>query len=106
MGKSYYRHGTVLNGDYAGKNVYIFTDAGICILSNDENGKIIVKSLFPTRFSVLCTISNDSVLKHEIVSQGKNTYDIAIYFKDGKKSLIRLFSSMAYQELCRTLFML
>lgn len=70
MGKSVYRNGTVMSGDYAGKGVYIFSDAGVSILSNDENGKIIINSLFPTRFSILRKLSSHSVLRHKIVSQG------------------------------------
>lgn len=104
MGQSVYRNGTVLKGDYEGKNIYFLPDRGISILSEDENGKIIVKSFFPTVFTVLHVISTETVERHEIVSQAWNSYDIAIYFKDGKKSLIRLLSSWAFQEFQRILF--
>lgn len=106
MGKSVYRNGTVMSGDYAGKGVYIFSDAGVSILSNDENGKIIINSLFPTRFSILRKLSSHSVLRHKIVSQGIGSYDIAVYFKDGKKSLIRFYTDFAYQEFERAVFQL
>lgn len=133
MGKSIYRIGTVLQGDYNGKNIYKKDDDSLIIVSDDEFGKIIVHSLFPTRYTTLKTISKDTVERYEDISsseRGANPsavadgllwlgpvggllgavasqstdYDIAVYFKDGTKSLIRMFSSSSYQELKKILF--
>ena len=106
MGKSIHRHGTVLEGNYAGKNVYWFSDTGISILSNDENGKIIVQSFFSTRFTVLCTISKATVETYTTISESPSYTDVALYFKDGNKCLVRFFSELAYQELKRIMFKL
>lgn len=133
MGKTIHRAGVVVSGDYSGKSIYIRNDYSFMIISNDENGKIIVKSLFPTRYSILKEISKTTVDHYEDVSAIETgadasavakglflagpaggllgavasksaTYDLAIYFKDGEKSLIRILSSDSYQELKRILF--
>lgn len=135
MGKSIYRCGVVINGDFSGKSVYKNDSNSYIIISNDENGKIIVNSLFPTHFSILQVISKDTVERYEEVSSSKNgadasaiakglfwaglaggllgaassqsaSFDIAIYFKNGKKSLIRINNSSSYQDLKSILFVL
>ena len=89
--------------------------------------------MFPTRYSILKEISKTTVDHYEDVSAIETgadasavakglflagpvggllgaaasksaTYDLAIYFKDGEKSLIRILSSGSYQELKRILF--
>lgn len=136
MGKSIYRAGVIVNGDYNGKSVYKYDDNSFIIVSNDENGKIIINSLFPTQYSILKEISIKTVDHYEDVSTSKTgadtsaiakglfwagpvggllgaaatsqsaTYDMAIYFKDGKKSLIRILNSTNYQEIKSILFVL
>lgn len=134
MGKSIYRAGVVINGDFEGKSVYKHDDNSFVVVSNDENGKLIINSLFPTHYSILKEISGNTVDHYEDISCSKTgadvsaiakglfwagpiggllgaaatsqsaTYDLAIYFKDGKKSLIRIFNSVSYQEIKRILF--
>ena len=133
MGQSVYRAGVVLEGNYKGKSVYLNDDSSFIIVSNDENGKIIIKSLFPTRYEILKTISKGTVDRYQEVSattRGADpsavatgafwlgaagaligaaasqsaTIDVAIYFKNGEKSLIRFTSADAYQKLKAMLF--
>lgn len=135
MGKSIYRVGVVISGNYSGKNIYKYTDSSFMIVSNDENGKIIINSLFPTDYYKLKEISAATVDHFEDVSSSQTganpsaiakglfwagavggllgaaasqsaTYDLAIYFKDGTKSLIRILNSTSYQELKSILFVL
>lgn len=68
MGKTIHRAGVVVSGDYSGKSIYMRNDYSFMIISNDENGKIIVKSLFPTRYSILKEISKTTVDHYEDVS--------------------------------------
>lgn len=108
MGKSIYRAGVVLGGDFNGKSIYKYDDNKFIIISNDENGKIIINSLFPTRYSTLKDISKSTVERYEDISSTGGfipTYDMAIYFKDGQKSLVRLNSS-SYQMIKQILFVL
>ena len=106
MGQSVYRNGVVIDGDYKGKSIYKGDDKSYIIVSNDENGKIIIKSLFPTHFSVLKEITKETVDHYVEISnvQGK-TYDLALYFKSGEKSLIRL-NSAGHRDLASILFVL
>lgn len=113
MGQSVFRAGTVIDGDFKGKGVYNGdyvlkggSGGSYVIVSNDENGKIIVKSLFPTHFTTLKEISKNTVDHYVEVSNNKTkSYDIALYFKDGQKSLIRI-DSRAYQNIKSMLFVL
>ncbi len=133
MGESIYRAGVVLEGDYKNLNVYKNNESSFVIMKNDENGKIIVKSLFPTHYSVVKTVSKETVERYEDISSAKQgpkaeavskglfwlgpvggllgatasqntSHDIALYFKDGKKSLVRILDASAYQDLKRILF--
>ncbi len=99
MGRTVYSCGTVAKGDFAGKNVYHSDESSLIIVSNDEKGKIIVQSLFPTKYEILQTISLETVEKYECVTDK----DIALYFKNGRKSLIT-FKSEAYKKVKRILF--
>lgn len=133
MGKSVYRAGVVVDGDYKNLNVYKQDNNSFIIVRNDENGKIIVNSLFPTNFTVVKVISKATVDRYEELSASKQgadlgavakglfwlgpvggllgaatsqstSFDIAVYFKNGEKSLIRILDSTYYQELKRILF--
>lgn len=135
MANSINRAGYVLSGDFSGKNIYVNDDSSFIIVSNDVNGKIVLNGLFPTSYRILKTISASTVDSYEDVSsasQGADptavakglfwlgpvggllgvaasqsaTYDIAIYFNDGQKSLIRILSATSYQQLKRILFKL
>ncbi|MBQ2661929.1 MAG: hypothetical protein IJF80_04655 [Clostridia bacterium] len=135
MGKAIYRAGVVVSGNYSGRNIYKYDDSSFMIVSNDENGKIIINSLFPTNYLKLKEISRSTVERFEDVSSSQTganpsaiakglfwagpvggllgaaasqsaTFDLAIYFKDGTKSLIRILNSTNYQELKSALFVL
>lgn len=106
MGKTVRSVGRVMNGDYEGKGIFfidslhyydksIYPEYSNCyiIVSNDESGKIIVKSLFPTKFTILDVISNDTIDRHELVSKALLMSDVALYFKNGKKCLVRINNS-------------
>jgi len=134
MGRAVYRAGYVVSGDYSGRNIYQLENENFFIVDNDENGKIIFGGLFPTSFQKLQTICHGQVDHYEDVSSAKTgpntsaiadgvfwggalggligavatngnaTHDIAVYFKDGKKSLIRILNSASYQALKSKLF--
>ncbi len=136
MGKSIYRAGFVIDGDYKGKSIYKQDEHSFVIVSNDEDGKIIVNSLFPTKFSILKGISKSTVDRYEDISINQKeadasaiakglifagpiggllgaaatsqlaTYDLALYFSDGQKSIIRITNSNSYQDLKAILFSL
>lgn len=136
------RVGVVMEGDYAGKSIYIHSslygfnhDDSFIKIFNDENEKIST-GLFKTEFSFLEIINFKSIDHYIEVSSSKTgpdasavtkgvifggvvggmigatatsqpeTYDIAVYFKDGKKSLIRLFGSRTYQKFKKDCFVL
>jgi hypothetical protein len=132
MGRSIYKSGTVVSGDYMGNPVYQLGDF-FEILSNDENGKIIVDSWIPTKYTVLRRISKGTVEKFELLSSTEqkadpgavaggwllfgplggilgavgsqsSTHDVAVYFVDGKKCMIRFESSKALQEFNKILY--
>lgn len=104
MGKAIYRAGTVMSGDFTGKNIYKADDNSYVIVSNDENGKIIINSFFTTHYTILKYISKDTIDHYKEISTSEKSIDIALYFGGGEKSLIRLFSSIHYQEIKRMLF--
>lgn len=135
MGDWYYRDGFVVSGDYSGLSVYRQDNFSFVIVSNDENGKIKINSIFATNFTTKKEISKNTVDHYEEVSCVKTdanpnaiaeglfwagplggllgaamskseSYDLAIYFKDGEKSLIRINNSHAYQDIKRVLFKL
>lgn len=113
MGQSVFRAGTVIDGDFKGKGIYNGdyvikggSNGSYVIVSNDENGKIIVNSLFPTHFTTLKEISRSTVDHYVDVSNDRaKSYDVALYFQDGKRSLIRI-NSLAYQNIKSKLFVL
>lgn len=136
MGKAIYKVGTVISGDYNGKNIYKKDNNSFMIVSNDEYGKIITNSLLPTHYSILKELSKATVDHYVDVSTAKQgadtsaianglfwagaiggligaattsqsaTYDMAVYFKNGEKSLIRIENSNSYQDLKGILFVL
>lgn len=130
MRRTIYRVGSVVNGDYNGLNVYVRDGNSFVIVRNDIGGKIAPGNMIYTEEQI---ISKNTVEKYESVSAVNNgpnaasvatglilfgpigalagaaasqssTYDIAVSFRDGKKSLIRLFSNDAYQEFMRIMF--
>ena len=133
MGKAVYSAGQVVSGDYQGKNVYRKSSTEYIIVSRDEGGKLIVGGLLPTSYSTLAVISKETVARYEEVSasgrrtdpnavveglvwfgpvgallgavagQQAGTTDVAIYFKNGEKSLLQM-STQSWQELKRALF--
>ena len=86
MGRSIYHIGKVEDGNYKGKPIYQLRPDTLSIISNDENGKIIVDSWIPTSYSVLKEISKATV-DHYLDNTPIEGY-VAIYFKGGKKSLV------------------
>ena len=130
MRRTVYRAGSVINGEYNGLNVYVRDNDSFVIIKNDIGGKLSPNNMVYSEEKIL---SKDTVDRYESVSavnKGPNpasvatglimfgpigalagaaasqssAYDIAVYFKDGKKSLIRLFSSDAYQEFIKIMF--
>ena len=130
MRRTVYRVGSVANGDFCGLNVYKRDSDSFVIIRNDIGGKIAPGNMIYTEEQI---VSKTTVDRYESISAVKNgpnaasvatglilfgpigalagaaasqssTYDIAVYFKNGKKSLIRLFSSETYQEFMRTMF--
>lgn len=102
MGQTVNRVGIVIEGDYLGKSVYKRDDSSFIIISNDENGKIIIKSLFPTVYSTLKVISKETISSYKLVTSS----DIAIYFKNGEKSLIKFHYSGCIEQITRMMFTL
>jgi len=124
MGKDMELHGTVLEGDFKGCNVYRRDSDSFMI----GNGKISTK-LFSTPFTELKRISKATVDHYVEISSnsqknhpnaaivgflstlsgtpiGTAEHDIAIYFKDGKKCVIRLYFDSCYNDIRRILFTL
>lgn len=128
MGKIEQPHGTVLRGDYEGLNVYNWNKTRFIITEGRINNKV-----FGEDWNEIAEISKSTVERYEDISSatrgadvksvsnatfwfgatagvlastmGQTTsYDIAIYFKDGKKSLIRLYYPASYQALKTILF--
>lgn len=132
MGKTIWSAGQVVKGDYEGRYVYKQDDSSYIIVSGDDNGKIVQGFLLSTPYQKLKVISSQTVDHYEeagsvkkgpdvgavanglfwlgpvggvlgAVASQSSTTDIAVYFKDGKKSLLKLNASAA-QELKRILF--
>ena len=124
MGKEMELHGQVIDGDFKGKNVYRWNDSSFIIV----DGKI-ATGLFAPGYTKLQEISKDTVERYvEISSTSGNSHpnaaiigilgvlsgtaigtaqhDLAIYFKNGKKCVIRLFFDTCYNDLKRILFTL
>lgn len=136
MSKTIYRVGFVTDGAHKGRNIYKADENSFIIVGNDENGKIIIRTIFATTgYNTLKEISKATVDHYEEVGASKTgadagavatgllmagpvgaligaaasrseSYDLAVYFKDGTKSLIRLTNSVSYQEMKRILFVL
>lgn len=124
------RDGYVLGGDYAGRNVY--GDSKNFIIISGDNGSI-SENASCEGLTLLTEINKTTVERcedvaerHERVSteavlQGaflmgpigayavkrageSSSHDVAVFFKDGKRSLIRLNSESAYQNLRTILY--
>lgn len=130
MGKTIHRIGLVVSGDFSNKSIYKFTDDSYIIVSNDENGKIVFSRILPTKFTLLQMISVETVDTYEFIGRGhqrvdsfggtnmveimcsvldalggpESYYDVAVYFKNGKKSIIRLFSENTKLEFQRAFY--
>lgn len=130
MRRTVYRAGSVVNGDYDGLNVYIRDADSFVIIKNDVGGKIAPGNMIYTEEQILSKATVDRYESVSAVNKGPDlatvatglimfgaigalagaassqsaTYDIAVYFKNGKKSLIRFFSTDAYQEFTRIMF--
>lgn len=102
MGKTVNRVGTVLEGNFAGKNVYKRDDTSFIIISNDENGKIIIQSLFPTVYSTLKVICKETIASYKLVTGS----DVAFYFRDGDKSLVKFYYTDCIEQITRMMFVL
>lgn len=123
------RCGYVLGGDYAGYNVYEGSENFIIV--SGDNGSISENSV--QGISLLTEINSTTVEKCEDVAERheeasteailtgamlmgpigalgvkgageSHTHDIAVFFKNGKRSLIRLTSESAYQNLKTILY--
>ena len=130
MRRTVYRVGSVVNGDFNGLNVYVRDNNSFVIVRNDINGKITPGNMIYTEEQIISKSTVDQYEGISAVNNGPNaasvatglilfgpigalagaaasqssTYDIAVHFKDGKKSLIRFFSNDAYQEFMRIMF--
>lgn len=129
MGQVYEPNGKVIEGDYEGKNVYWLND-GFAIVT----GKVDTR-LFGTAHKVEKKINKttvESFVELGSAQTGPNgatvakgmllagpvgaligaaatqsfSGDLAIYFKDGEKCVVRMFSQKSYQELKSRLFVL
>lgn len=121
--------GMVLQGDYIGNRIKMPTDSlpdKLMIVGNNPNDYTQYKTIDKYSVERYETVSANNVQKPAdtksvangvfwlgalgglLASQMNSTttteYDIAVFFKDGKKSLIRLNSSDAYQHFTRILF--
>lgn len=124
MAKEMELHGTVLEGDYAGKNVYRWDTNSYIIV----DGKI-AKGFFAPGFTKLKEISKATVDHYVEISSnsqknhpnaavigvlsvlsgtaiGTAEHDIAFYFKDGKKCIIRFYFDSCYSDIKRIFFTL
>ena len=93
MGRTVRSVGQVIEGDFAGKNIYCNDDTNYMIISRDEGGKIIVASLFPTRFDVLQEITRETLERLVLISDAVRMYRVALYFKNGKKCIVEIGAS-------------
>lgn len=111
-------HGTVIEGDYKGLNVYRW----------DDNSFIITKGRISRgpnadKWSTVKEISKKTVERYQVLSSygqnnsfmgmlhnrmvgGTANHQIAIYFKNGKKCIIQLFYDAPFNDLQRILFVL
>lgn len=130
MRRTVYRAGSVISGDFSGLNVYVRDANSFVIIKNDIGGKLSPGNMIYTEEQI---VSKGTVERYEGVSEvnkgpdfasvatgllmfgpigalagaassQSSTYDIAVYFKNGKRSLIRFFSTDAYQEFIRIMF--
>ena len=131
MGKVFEPQGKVIEGDYEGKNVYRFLDDDRFVI---VTGKFDTR-LFGQSHTIERDIDKSTVEKYVELGTAQTapnassvakgmfwagalgaalgaaatqsfTGDIAIYFKDGKKCVIRLFHPNTYQALKSKLFVL
>ena len=105
MGRTVRSVGRVIEGDYIGKNIYCNDDNNYMIIDRDEGGKIIVASIFPTRFNVLQEINRSTLERHVLISNAVYRYSAALYFKNGKKCIIEIDAS-DYRNIERMTFIL
>lgn len=127
MAKEQQIHGKVLEGDYSGCNVYRWDETKFVIV----DGKI-ARGIFAAPYTIVQDISKETVQKYEEISitnqnadtenilKGgfyfgvigaiaaanvkSNNFDIAFYFKNGKKSLVRIYFDTCYRDIKKMLF--
>lgn len=106
MGRTLYYCGEVIDGDYKGKKIFFlfFANEGLAIVDNDENGKIIYNSMFPTKYTIIKKINKSTVSSYKELTVDSG--DVALYFNDGRKSLVNIFNNSVYQDFKRQMFVL
>lgn len=130
MRRTIYRIGSVINGSFNGLNVYVRDANAFVIIKNDLKGKISPGNMIYTEEQILSKSTVDRYENVSAIQKGpdpasmatglimfgaigalagaaasqSSTYDVAVYFKDGKKSLIRFYSADIYQEFLRIMF--
>ena len=119
-------HGSVVNGDYIGMNVYRWNDESFVIVdgyissASSQNWKklaeiskktvsnhIVISTKYESHSSLLEKIATNYIYKEAgRVQKGSAAHDVAIYFKNGKKCIIRLYYDACLNDVKRILFTL
>ena len=119
-------HGSVVDGDYVGMNVYRWDEESFIIvdglISSDSSRKlktleeiskktvsnhIVVSTKYESNSSLLEKIAVNYIYKEAgRVQKGSAAHDVAIYFKNGKKCMIRLYYDACLNDIKRILFTL
>ena len=111
-------HGTVLEGDYKGLNVYRWNESSFVITEGRisrgpgaDNWSIVQEITKETveRYQVLSSYGQDNSfvgMLHNRFVGGTANHQMAIYFKNEKKCIIEIYYDAAFNDIQRVLFTL